>query len=124
MVSILLNLIVGHYIVLGKNLIAVQIVMYVCVAYIELAISFLILGNADIISVWQVFVTAIIVSLALYIVLKVKEKNMAQKQVEDDEHVTITKTEYERLKAEIARLKELLPEEQRGGGYVNTDDYK
>lgn len=113
MVSILLNLIVGHYIVLRKSLLAIQICLYVAFAYVELVISFLILGDDSLIMFWQIFVTAIIVSITLYIVLKVKEKNIAQRKVENivaqnsDEYITITKTEYENLKAEVERLREL-----------------
>ena len=110
MVSILLNLIIGHYIVLRKSLIAVQVFLYLAFAYVELVLAFLILGNSSLIEVWQVFVTAIIVALTLYIVLKVKEKNIAQHDVElktDDEYVSITKQEYEELKAAAEKLKEL-----------------
>ena len=110
MTSILLDVIVGHYIRLKSSLIAVQIVMYLAFAYIETAISFAILGNGALISFWQIFVTAIIVTVTLYFVLMVKEKNVAQDSVKEkidgeDEFVSITKTEYENLKAEIERLK-------------------
>lgn len=113
MVSILLNLIIGHYIALGKSLIAVQIFLYLSFAYVELVVAFAILGNSSLIEIWQVFVTAIIAALTLYIVLKVKEKNIAQKDTETklhengDEFVTITKKEYEELKAAAEKLKEL-----------------
>ena len=112
MLSILLDLIIGNYIVLGKSLLAVQIVFYLSIAYIELAVSFAILGNNAIIDVWQIFVLAIILAITLYVVLKVKQKNIAQDTVNaesvssDGEFVTITKTEYENLKAEIERLRE------------------
>ena len=113
MVSILLNLIIGHYIALGKSLIVIQIFLYLSFAYVELVVAFAILGNSSLIEIWQVFVTAIIIALTLYIVLKVKEKNIAQKETETkvngsgDEFVTITKAEYEELKAAAEKLKEL-----------------
>lgn len=113
MVSILLNLIIGHYITLGKSLIAIQIFLYLSFAYVELVVAFAILGNSSLIEIWQVFVTAIIVALTLYIVLKVKEKNIAQRETETklngngDEFVTITKAEYEELRAAAEKLKEL-----------------
>ena len=114
MISILLDLIVGNYIILGKSLVIVQIFQYLSFAYVELVIAFVILGSTALIELWQIFVTAIIVALTLYIVLKVKEKNIAQKAVETksagdygEDYVTITKTEYENLKAEVERLREL-----------------
>ena len=121
MLSVLLNLIIGHYIVLGTKLLAVQVALYVCVAYVELVLSFLILGNEALITVWQVFVAAIIIAITLYVVLKVKEKNIAQTTREQsvkgsDEYITITKTEYENLKAEVERLRELVAEKQPTDG--------
>ena len=115
MLSILLDVIIGHYIVLRKRFLIVQIVMYVALAYVETVLAFAILGNGALIAFWQVFVAAIIVALALYIVLKVKEKNLAQETVEqkvdaNTEYVTITKQEYENLKAEVERLRELTAE--------------
>lgn len=113
MVSILLDLIVGNYIILGKSLLIVQIFQYLSFAYVELVIAFLILGSEALINVWQIFVLAIIIALTLYIVLKVKEKNIAQKETETkvnangEEMVTITKKEYEELKAAAEKLKEL-----------------
>ena len=113
MVSILLNLIIGHYILLRRSLVVVQIFLYLNFAYVELVLAFVILGNSSLIDVWQIFVMAIIVALTLYIVLKVKEKNIAQKETETklkengDEFVTITKQEYEELKAAAEKLKEL-----------------
>lgn len=125
MLSILLNLIIGHYIVLGTKLLAVQVAFYVCVAYVELALSFLILGSSVFFgNIWQIFAVAAIVAVTLYVVLKVKEKNIAQTAREKavkgaaDEYVTITKVEYENLKAEVERLKELLAEKQRVDGGV------
>lgn len=117
MVSILLDLIVGNYIILGKSLLLIQVFQYLSFAYVELVIAFVILGSNVLINVWQLFVLAIIVALTLYIVLKVKEKNIAQKEIENiinvngDEFVTITKVEYEELKAAAARLKELTEQE-------------
>ena len=113
MISILLNLIIGNYIVLKKQLLAVQIFLYLCFAYVELVVAFVIFGNSALIEYWQIFVAAIIVALTLYIVLKVKEKNIAQRNVETnatqngEEYVTITKAEYEELKAAAEKLKEL-----------------
>ncbi len=113
MVSILLDLIVGNYIILGKSLLIVQIFQYLSFAYVELVIAFVILGSEALINVWQIFVLAIIIALTLYIVLKVKEKNIAQKETETkvnangEEMVTITKKEYEELKAAAEKLKEL-----------------
>ncbi len=113
MVSILLDLIVGNYIILGKSLIIVQIFQYLSFAYVELVIASVILGSTALIELWQIFVTAIIVALTLYIVLKVKEKSIAQKETATrinsagEECLTITKQEYEELKAAAAKLKEL-----------------
>ena len=113
MVSILLNLIVGHYIILRKSLLIVQILLYLNFAYVELVLTFVILGSSALIVYWQIFVAAIIIALTLYIVLKVKEKNIAQKDTETklkengEEFVTITKKEYEELKAAAEKLKEL-----------------
>ena len=108
MVSILLDLIVGNYILLGKSLLFIQILQYLSFAYVELVLAFVILGSAALIVYWQIFVLAIIVALTLYIVLKVKEKNIAQKETESSEElVTITKAEYEELLAAAEKLKEL-----------------
>lgn len=97
MVSVLLNLIVGNYIVLGKRLIIIQILQYLSFAYVELVVSFMIFGNNALVSaaLIPVLISAIIVTFTLYIVLKVKQKNMAQAEVENrvnadgDEFVTI-----------------------------------
>ena len=120
MISILLNLITGHFIVLGKSLIAVQVFLYLSFAYVELVLSFLILGNAKLIEHWQIFVAAIIIAITLYVFLKVKEKNIAQREVETkanikaDEYVTITKQEYEELKVAALRLKEITAKNDSG----------
>ena len=114
MLSILLDVIIGHYIVLKTRFLAVQIFMYISLAYLETVLAFAILGNGALIALWQIFVAAIIVALTLYIVLKVKEKNLAQEhaeiKAEDGEYVTISKQEYENLKAELERLRELTAE--------------
>ena len=117
MLSILLNLIIGHYIVLVDGVLAVQVALYVCFAYVQLVISFVIFGSTALIVYWEVFAAAIIVAIALYVVLKVKEKNIAQTVREkavagSDEYITITKVEYENLKAEVERLRELVAEKQ------------
>lgn len=116
MVSILLNLIVGNYIQLKKSLLLVQIVQYISVAYVELVLALVILGNTALIVYWQIFVLAIIVALTLSIVLKVKIKNIAQRETENrvnadgKELITITKAEYEEMKSEIERLKAIVEE--------------
>ncbi|MBO4252266.1 MAG: hypothetical protein J5911_06380 [Clostridia bacterium] len=133
MVSVFLNLIVGNYIALGRNLLAVQIVLYICFAYAELVISFAILGNDALIKYWQILVAAIIVAFTLYIVLKVKQKNIAKSMIDADltdkeNYVTIPKSEYENLKAEVERLREMvnakpmgdIPEESAHGDYDNV----
>ncbi len=112
MLSIFMNLVISNYIVLGSNLITIQAVLYVSFGYIETTIAFAILGNSVLIDLWQIFVAAIIVAVALYVVLKVKQKNIAQAETqknlgENGEFVTITKEEYERLKAAEERLKEI-----------------
>ncbi|MBQ9485697.1 MAG: hypothetical protein IJU83_02545 [Clostridia bacterium] len=120
MISILLNLIIGNYIALGTSLLAIQSIFYVCFAYVQLVLSFVILGNSALINVWQVFVLACILVLTFYVVLKVKQKNIAQNEVENivkgrkEGFITITKEEYEGLKAEIARLKTLVGETESG----------
>ena len=125
MLSVLLNLIVSNYIALGKSLIFIQIILYLCFAYVELAVSLAIFGNTLLTDLWQVLVTAIIVILTLFIVLKVKQKNIAQKAAvtvgEKGDYVTITKTEYENLKAEIERLRELTKTAPVEPAPVNAD---
>ena len=119
MLSVLLNLIVSNYITLNKSLLAVQIILYICFAYVELAVSLAIFGNGVLTNLWQILVTAIIVILTLFIVLKVKQKNIAHtaatNSINSGDYITITKTEYENLKAEVERLRELtkdVPTEQ------------
>lgn len=111
MLSVLLNLIVSNYIALGKSLLLLQIILYICFAYVELAVSLAIFENTVLVSLWQIMVTAVIVILTLFVVLKVKQKNIAHasagKNADKGDYVTITKTEYENLKAEVARLREL-----------------
>lgn len=111
MVSILLNTIISHYIVLGTKLLIVQVFMYLNLAYVEIVLSFVILGNSVLMDYWQIFATSIIIAITLYIVLTVKKKNIAQKQTEEailnsDEYVTLKKTDYENMLAELNRLKE------------------
>ncbi len=111
MSSILLNTIISHYIALGTSLLIVQVFMYINLAYVEIVTSFIILGNSELIKVWQIFVMAIIITLTLYIVLKVKKKNIAQNQTEQslldsDEYVTLKKSDYENILAELNRLRE------------------
>lgn len=110
MASIFLNLVISNYITLGKSLLGLQVALYISFGYIETTIAFAILGNPVLIDLWQIFVAAIIVSVTLYVVLKVKQKNIAQaesqnKLGENGEFVTITKEEYERLKAAEEKLK-------------------
>ncbi len=109
MASIFLNLVISNYITMGKSLIALQIALYISFGYIETTIALAILGNSVLIDVWQIFVAAIIVSVTLYVVLKVKQKNIAHAEPqarlgENGEFVTITKEEYERLKAAEEKL--------------------
>ena len=117
-VSILLNRIVGHYILMKKSLILVQLFFYLNLAYVELVISLAILGNSILlVDFLQIFIATIIIATTLDIILIVKEKNIAQKETETkvnvngEEFVTITKVEYEELKAAAARLKELTEKE-------------
>ena len=109
MLSIFMNLVISNYIVLGNNLIAIQVVLYIAFGYIETTLAFVILGNSVLIDIWQVFVAAIIVAVTLYVILKVKQKNIQNTAAisvsENGEYVTITKEEYDRLKAAEERLK-------------------
>lgn len=108
MLSIFMNLVISNYIVLGNNLIAIQVVLYIAFGYIETTLAFVILGNSVLIDIWQVFVAAIIVAVTLYVILKVKQKNIQNTAATaNGEYVTITKEEYDRLKAAEERLKEL-----------------
>ena len=110
MLSIFMNLVISNYIVLGKSLIAIQIVLYVAFGYIETTLAFVILGNSVLIDIWQVFVAAIIVAVTLYVILKVKQKNIQNTTTSvsaNGEYVTITKEEYDRLKAAEEKLKEM-----------------
>ena len=115
MLSVLLNVIIANYVALGKSLIIAQIIFDICLAYILLTVSFVIFGSSALIQFWQIFVADIIVVLALYGVLKIKGKNIAQKETEikaADGYITIKKEEYEEMKAEIERLKAIV--EQKG----------
>lgn len=115
MLSVLLNVIIANYVSLGKSLLAAQVVFDICLAYILLTVSFVIFGSSALIQFWQVFVADIIVVLALYGVLKIKGKNIAQKETEikaENGYITIKKEEYEEMKAEIERLKAIV--EQKG----------
>lgn len=113
MLSVFLNVMIANYVALGKSLLVVQIIFDVLFAYILIAISLVIFGNTDLLELWQIFVADVIVVLALYGVLKIKGKNIAQKETEikaSDGYITIEKTVYEEMKAEIERLKALLEE--------------
>ena len=116
-VSIFMNLIISNYITLGKSLMELQVILYVAFGYIETTLAFLILGNPVLIDLWQIFVAAAIVAVTLYVVLKVKHKNIAHAETQgklknEGEFVTITKEEYERLKVAEDRLKELEREKE------------
>lgn len=113
MLSVLLNVIIANYVALGKSLLAIQVIFDICLAYILLTLSFVIFGSSALIQFWQIFVADAIVVLALYGVLKIKGKNIAQKETEIKAvggYITIKKEEYEQMKAEIERLKAIIEE--------------
>ncbi len=126
MVSIFMNLVISNYIALGSKLLLIQIFLYIFFAYIETTLAFTILGNLVLINFWQIFLAAIIIAITLYVVLKVKQKNVLHDEnivkANGEEYVTITKTEYDRLKA----AEERLFESEREKGTLNipiTDNF-
>ena len=102
MASILLDVIVGNYIVMGKKNLVLQIIDYIALVYIEIAIALAILGFDTLIKIWTLFGAVVIVFIVLYIILRVlaKAKRSNEQAVE--------KKELEDLKAENERLKKLL----------------
>lgn len=112
-ISILLNIIISNYVALGKSLLLLQVIFYLLVAYVIFVLSALILGYPSlIVNLWMVFAAVIIVMLTLFIVLVVKKKTILQNETEKiaEGYIKIRKSEYEEMKAEIARLKALAGE--------------
>ena len=79
-------------------------------AYITLTVDLVILGNDALIKMWTIFVAAIIISFTLWIALKVKGKTVAQEKIDrvNEGYITIPKSEYEEMKAELERLKAIV----------------
>lgn len=112
-ITVFFNVLVANYVRLKNSIIAVQVIFYLLFAYIITAIIFAVLGNTALIEVeeWMVFGAAIIIDLTLYVILVVKGKTLSQKDTEikfAEGYVSIPKTEYEEMKAEIQRLKAII----------------
>ena len=110
-ITVFFNVLVANYVRLKNSIIAVQVIFYLLFAYIITAIIFAVLGNTALIELWTVFGAAIIIDLTLYVILIVKGKTLSQKDTEiksAEGYVSIPKTEYEEMKAEIQRLKAII----------------
>ncbi|MBR2975102.1 MAG: hypothetical protein IKC47_05115 [Clostridia bacterium] len=116
-ITILFNMIVANVIVIGKKLLPLQIITYVTLLYVELAIVLLICGsNALFGDIWLIFAVDAIVCVVLSIVLSIKRKSVVRASVNQteaapavaEEMVTITKSEYQALQNRIAELENQL----------------
>jgi len=111
MVSIMLDVIVGNSVILGKKLLALQIICSLFLAYIEIVISLAILGNTTLLNSWQIFAACIIVFITLFIMLRVKVKGEQKAESNEnisDDTIVITRSEYNSLKQRISDLEEEL----------------
>lgn len=104
MASVFLDVIVGNYIIMGKKNLIIQIIDYLAFLYVEVAISFSILGSDALIKYYIPFIAAIIVFLVLFAILRV----LARENRATD--LAANKTELDQLKEENARLKKILEE--------------
>ena len=114
-ITILFNVIVSNVIGLGKKLLPLQIITYLTLFYIELAIVLLICGNNALFGdIWLIFAIVAIVWLVFTIILSIKKKSIVRAVVSEavqapaDDTVTITKSEYQALLDKIANLENQL----------------
>lgn len=115
--TILFNVIVGNVIGLGKKLLALQIINYVTLFYVELVIVMLICGNNTLFeeSRWLLFAIVAIVWIVFTIILSIKKKAIARAAVSVAESkpvkgdtVTISRADYQALLDKIADLENQL----------------
>ena len=114
-ITILFNVIVSNVIGLGKKLLPLQIITYLTLFYIELAIVLLISGNNALLGdIWLIFAIVAIVWLVFTIILSIKKKSIARAAVSEaiqapaDDTVTLSKAEYQALLDKIAELENQL----------------
>ena len=114
-ITILFNVIVSNVIGLGKKLLPLQIITYLTLFYIELAIVLLICGNNALFGdIWLIFAIVAIVWLLFTIILSIKKKSIARAAVSEaiqapaDDTVTLSKAEYQALLDKIAELENQL----------------
>jgi len=108
-ISLLANLVFSLVLSLGKHLVPVQLLCYLCFIFIETVLLIMAYsGNADILQgIFTTILSAVaIVFVVSYIVLKIKAKGFKEKDNED--YIKITKEEYESLKNRIKELEEKL----------------
>lgn len=117
MASLLFDLIIGNYVVMQKKKLFLQIINYLSFIYVEVVISFLVLGNPNLILHYIPFVACIIVFLTTFAILRimVREKRDGASVGEGNvvvskNEIDVLKAENESLKAENERLKKLLEE--------------
>ncbi len=119
-ITILFNVIVGNAIVIGKKLLPLQIINYLTLFYVELALVLLLLELPIFFEndMWLLFAIVAIVWIVFSIILSIKKKSILRSKAKStsveapaetvQETVTITKSEYQALLDKIADLENQL----------------
>lgn len=111
LVSVLFNIVVNNALNFGKNLLALQIVIYVIIfACITLAVLTIFeVGLSETIN--KIMISLIVLSVVGVIVLGVLNKKLATNGIENDK-ITITKAEYNTLLFKANEYDELIKEKE------------
>lgn len=112
--SVLFLIIISLYAKLGKRVLPLQIVSYVCLCAVDIFLSLLVVG-VDVLStkpLLYIFLILIIVSIFSLIALLVisTKKTENEKNFAGIETITIAKVDYEKLLAENTELKKQIEE--------------
>ena len=117
-ITILFNVIVGNVIVIGKKLLPLQIIDYVTLLYIEVAIVSAICGASELFFAdtrWLIFAIIAIVWVVFVIILSIKKKAITREAVSQvelkplaNDTITLNKAEYQALLDRIADLENQL----------------
>lgn len=112
--SVTINIIVGDILRLGKKFLYIQIPTYAFFAIFDFFIIALIFGSQMLgkNGIFQLFIAVIILALggiiALAVLSKKQDDNFKTATKQSEEMVTISKQEYDNLKARIAELEKQL----------------
>lgn len=109
LLSVLFSIIVSSGLDLGKNNLAIQIIVYLLVFVTDVIATLGIFGVVDLGEILVFFCIMILLCVLGIVVLKVLAKRMVSKSLEDDKNmVKISTTEYEVLVGKAKKYDELM----------------